>query len=223
LRRRARELLRAEGCFVLLLDRRRGELFFPVASQAASHEVAGAALQDTSFPQHAGVAGWVLREGRALRVDDAANDPRFYPAVDRVTGTTTRAILCAPLRTRAGNIGVVEVINPLDGRFAPEDLEFLEAPAVDIAVAREKARLYDRLRGETLALRQVCRLAGFGLALLGILFAAGATYSQLARALPLHELPARPAVLTGILLLAAGVLLARVAGGRLVDATEEPG
>jgi len=151
--RRARELLRAEGCAVLLLDRRRGELFFPVASQAASHEAAGTALEETSFPQHAGVAGWVLREGRALEVDDAASDPRFYSAVDRVTGITTRAILCAPMKTRAGQIGVVEVINLLDGRFAPEDL----------------------------------RLAGLGLATMGIVFAAGATYSHLAWALPLRE------------------------------------
>src|SRR2546422_767276 len=78
--RRARELLRAEGCAILLLDRRRGELFFPVASQTASHEAAGTALEETSFPQHVGVAGWVLREGRALEVEDAANDPRFHSA-----------------------------------------------------------------------------------------------------------------------------------------------
>ena len=185
--RRARELLRAEGCAVLLLDRRRGELFFPVASQAASHEAAGTALEETSFPQHAGVAGWVLREGRALEVDDAASDPRFYSAVDRVTGITTRAILCAPMKTRAGQIGVVEVINLLDGRFAPEDLEFLEALAADIAVACEKVRLYDRLRDEMLDLRKVCRLPGLGLATMGIVFAAGATYSHLAWALPLRE------------------------------------
>jgi GAF domain-containing protein len=135
---------------------------------------------------------------------------------------TTGAILCAPLRTRAGNIGVLEVINPVGGRFDAGDLAFLEALAADVAVACEKARLYDRLRGETLALRQICRVAGLGLAAVGLVFAAGAVYAHLARALPLRELAARPAMQTGALLVAAGITLARVARGWLVRATPTP-
>jgi len=73
-----------------------------------------------------------------------------------------------------------------------------------------------------LDLRKVCRLAGLGLATMGIVFAAGATYSHLAWALPLRELPARPALVTGVLVLAAGGLLVRVAGWS-VWATQEPG
>jgi len=35
--------------------------------------------------------------------------------------------------------------------------------------------VHDQLRGETIALRQVCRLAGLGLAAVDLVFAAGAT------------------------------------------------
>ena len=119
---RARELLRVEGCSLLLLDDRRNELYFPVSSQIASHAAAEETIREIRFPADRGVAGWVLREGRATIVDDVGRDPRFYAGVDRSTGTTTRALMCAPLRTRTGTIGVLEVVNPLAGRFEDGDL-----------------------------------------------------------------------------------------------------
>jgi GAF domain-containing protein len=219
---RARDLLRVEGCSLLLLDERRNELYFPVSSQMASREAAEATIRETRFPADRGVAGWVLREGRAVRVDDVGSDPRFYSGVDRATGTTTRALLCAPLRTRTGTIGVLEVVNPLAGSFAPGDLEFLEALAADVAVACEKARLYERLRGETIALRRVCRLAGVVLAAFGVALAAGTVVASLAWALPLGELAGRPAMLAGVLLVVAGLALARVGSGWLVQPTPTP-
>jgi hypothetical protein len=132
-----------------------------------------------------------------------------------VTDLSTRTILCAPLRSRDGNIGVVEVINPGHEARA-EDLQFLETLASDIAVAYEKARLYERLRGEVVGLRQVCGVAGGALGLLGIGAAGGAVYAHVARALPWHELPTRPGMLLGLGCLAAGILLLGVAAGRLV-------
>jgi GAF domain-containing protein len=220
--RRARELLHAEGCSLLLLDERRHELYFPVSSQTASWEGAVDALEEIRFPADRGVAGWVLREGRAARVDDVTKDARFYSGIDRATGATTRAILCAPLRTRMGNIGVLEVINPVAGSFEPDDLTFLEALAADIATACEKARLYEQLRRETVSLRQVCRAGGFGLAVIGLLFIVAAVYAHLAWALPLRELPSRPALLMGVVLVAWGLVLARIASGWLIEATPRP-
>jgi len=219
---RVRELLEAEGCAVLLLDEERRRLFFPVASQAASREARSGLLDELSFPSHVGVAGWVLHQGRPALVEDTSSDSRFYPGIDQATGITTRAILCAPLRTRTGNIGVVEVINPVRGGRAADDLAFLAAIADDIAVACEKARLYDRLRRETLGLRQVCRLAGLALIVVGLAFGLGALYAHVAWALPLGELPTRPAMLTGVFMLVAGASLVGVARGWLVETTPDP-
>ena len=220
--RRTRELLDAEGCTVLLLDDAGERLFFPVSSQIESRAETSARLEELSFPADQGVAGWVLKHDEATLVDDTASDPRFYPGVDREAGSTTRTLLCAPLRTRAGNIGVVEVINPARGRFTEDDVALLEGIAGDVAVACEKARLYDRLRHETLGLRQVCRFAGIGLVVVGLVFALGGIYAHLARALPLRELSARPAPWTGALLLAVGAALVAVARGWVVPSAPEP-
>jgi GAF domain-containing protein len=203
---RVRELLAAEGCAVLLVDPARQEFNFGVVSQSEAREATSARLLQIRFPAHLGVAGWVLAHDQAAAVPDAQQDPRFYSGVDQVTNITTRAILCAPLRARSGNLGVIEVINP-DRPAAAEDLELVEALASDIAVAHEKAALEKRLRGEVIGLRQVCRIAGLGLLALGTLLALGAVYVQLAMALPVRELPARPGVVDGVVCLLVGALL----------------
>ena len=211
---RTRELLDAEGAAVMLLDPARQEFNFGVASQSETHQATSARLLKIRFPAHLGVAGWVLAHDEAAAVPDAQQDPRFYNGVDQVTNITTRAILCAPLRARSGNIGVIEVINPAR-QPAAEDLEFLEALASDIAVAHEKAALQEQLRGEVVGLRQVCRVAGLGLLALGTLLALGAGYVQLALALPLRELPARPGAVDGLVCLLLGALLSLVGRGWL--------
>ena len=109
---------------------------------------------------------------------------------------------------------MIEVINPAR-QPAAEDLEFLEALASDIAVAHEKAALQEQLRGEVVGLRQVCRVAGLGLLALGTLLALGAGYVQLALALPLRELPARPGAVDGLVCLLLGALLSLVGRGWL--------
>jgi GAF domain-containing protein len=208
--RRARELFEASGCALLLLDDDRREFHFPVASQGESQSAAAERLSELRFPATAGVAGWVLAHDEALLVPDASNDPRFYSAVDHATGMTTRTILCAPLRTRGGNIGVIELINP--GRQASgEDLRFLEALAGDIAVAYEKTALYERLGNEVIRLRQVCRGAGFVLVALGAVLGLGAVYVNLALALPLRQLPSRPGVVDGLACLVIGFVLLALA------------
>lgn len=217
--RRGRELLDAEGCAVLLIDRVRGDFHFPVASQSEARAASGTRLADVRFPANQGIAGWVLDHDEAALVADVATDRRFYRGVDAMTGLTTRAILCAPMRTRGGNIGVLEVINPAQGARA-EDLQFLETLASDIAVAHEKARLYERLRSEVIGLRQACGFTGAVLALVGLATAAGSILTHLARALPWRELPARPGMLMGAGCVVAGMLLLGVARGRLVPPAE---
>src|SRR5262249_18927175 len=109
-------------------------------------------------PADRGIAGAVLRSGRPLRIDDVTSDPRFYGGVDRQTGVTTRALLCAPLRTRQETIGVIQVVNPRSERaFTDDQLKFLEALAGSIAVAIENARMYAQLKQQFLALQEATR------------------------------------------------------------------
>jgi GAF domain-containing protein len=219
--RRTRELLEAEGCALLLHDRDRKELYFPIASQAESHPNAAAVLAEIRFPADRGIAGWVLAHDEAVYIADAQRDPRFYEAVDRRTNMTTRDLLCAPLRTRSGNIGVIEVINPGSTGAGTDTLEFLEVLAGDIAIAHEKAMLYERLRGEVLELRRIFRTAGIGLAVLGILIVLGAVYTHLGWALPMRELPTRPGVVIGAACVVGWALLMWIARGALTQRTDD--
>src|SRR5215470_10787945 len=123
---KCRQVFDAEGASILLLDPERAELFFSYVAEP-NPETAERLLA-LRFPADRGIAGAVLQSGRSLRIDDVASDPRFYSGVDRQTGATTRALLCAPLRTRQGTIGVIQVLNPHHGgSFTDDHLAFLEA------------------------------------------------------------------------------------------------
>ncbi len=217
--RRTRELFNAEGCALLLLDRERREFYFPIASQSASRQAAQARLAEIRVPADQGIAGWVLTHNEATLVADAANDPRFYREVDRQTDMTTRSLLCAPLRSQSGNIGVIEVVNPQSESLSADDLEFLDAIASDIAVAYEKAQLYTQLRGEVIGLRQACHIAGVVLVVVGALFSVGVTFGHLARALPVVDLFTRPAMLASGFALLSGAALFGVGRGWFVART----
>ena len=217
--RRTCELFNADGCALLLLDRERREFYFPVASQSATQQATQQRLAEIRFPADQGIAGWVLAHDQAVLVPDVTTDPRFYRGVDQATQMTTRAVLCAPLRSRSGNIGVLEVVNPAANALTAEDLEFLDALAADIAVAHEKAMLYQRLRGEVTGLRQAMRMAGIALLGLGALLATGAIIGHMAWALPLSELPTRPGILGGIGSIALGATLIGLGSGWLIPRT----
>ncbi len=213
------ELFDADGCALLFLDPDKREFYFPIASQSATQRAAQARLTEIRFPADRGIAGWVLAHDEAALVPDVQLDARFYAGVDAATHMTTRAVLCAPLRSHTGNIGVIEVVNPASAALTADDLEFLEALAGDIAVAHEKAWLYERLRGEVSGLRQACRFAGTALITIGALLSIGAAIGHLAWALPVRELPARPGMLSGMLSMIVGGLLVGIARGWLVPKT----
>ena len=141
---KTKELLEAEGCSVILLDETGRELYFPWVSPENS-EVAER-LRQLRMPADKGIAGAVLQTGRSLLVPDVRADARFYSEVDQQTGGATRSIVCAPLRTQRGIIGVIECINKRHGSFTQADLTFLEAMAGSIAVAIDNARLYQTLK-----------------------------------------------------------------------------
>ena len=207
--RRLREVFGADGCAILLLDEKRGEFCFPVASQRAGVAASASTLSDVRFPADQGIAGAVLAGGEAILVNDAQSDPRFYAGVDHKTGVTTHTLLAAPLRSARGAVGVIEVVNPSASPVGADDLAFLNALASDVAVAYEKARLYARLGEEVAIMRWLARLAGAGLMGIGALLAGAAVFATLARALPLNTVLAHPALYGGLLVVGLGAVLLR--------------
>src|SRR5262249_32924453 len=141
---KVREVLDAEGASVLLLDEAKQELYFPYV--VSERQDVATRLAGLRLPAHQGIAGAALQTGRPIRVDDVHADPRFYPGIDRATGSSTRSVVAAPLIARRGTIGVLQVVNRHGGALDDADLGFLEALAGSVAVAIENAQLYARLK-----------------------------------------------------------------------------
>lgn len=205
-----RNVFEAEGVALLLHDRATKEFYFSNTSEASLGSTER--LNQVRFPDDRGVAGWVFANDKSVAVADASKDPRFYSGVDQRTQMTTQSLAAAPLRTRTGNIGVLEIVNLPQKFLGDADLEFLEAIAGDVAAAIEKAHLYDQLRGEVHGLRQGLRSSGFVLGGAGVLFLIGAAIRQVAWAMPLAEMLGRPAFWLGMAGVGIGVFLIRASG-----------
>jgi Nif-specific regulatory protein len=154
-----RQVFAAEAASVMLLDAAHHELFFYTVDDAPG---VVAKLREVRIPANRGIAGAVLHSGKATFVNDTAADPRFYPEVDRRSGSTTRTLLCAPLRAGGEALGVVQVVNGrLESGYDAADAALLEALGTSIAVAIENARAHgrvkeseERLRAQVVALRR---------------------------------------------------------------------
>jgi serine phosphatase RsbU (regulator of sigma subunit) len=148
-----RRVLEAEAAAVLLLDQEHDELYFPYA--AGEDPKVTSRLAAIRFPADRGIAGQVLKDGRSIRVDDVASDSRFYGGVDQRTGLVTRNLICAPLQSHQGALGVVQVVNRCGAAaFNDNDLRFLDSLAGSIAIAIENARLYAQLKEQVAALER---------------------------------------------------------------------
>jgi len=134
-------LLEAEDASVLLYDSTSDDLVF--AAVANSNTFALLFGQHVSLA--AGVVGWVMRNKTSAIVENAQVDSRFYSEIDVLTAVTTRSLLAVPLIAKDRIIGVVEVINKVDGAFNTHDRELLEALASSAAIAIDNARLYQEL------------------------------------------------------------------------------
>ncbi len=124
----------AERGTVFLVDHERSEMWSLVGL--------GLEQQVIRFPANRGIAGWVAREGTAVRLENAYEDARFEPDIDRRLGFTTRRLLCLPIRNDAGAIiGVLELLNKAEA-FTGGDEAFLDALSTHVALALEKAQLH---------------------------------------------------------------------------------
>jgi transcriptional regulator with GAF, ATPase, and Fis domain len=149
---KCREVFDAMGASVLLRDAETNELYFPFVAEEDPAILAR--LLELRFPADRGIAGWVLSSGKAVRIDDVQSHPHFFGGIDAATGFTTRSVLCAPLTTYQGVIGVIQVLNRRGNQqFTDDDLAFLEALAGSVAVAIENARLFARVKASEELLR----------------------------------------------------------------------
>lgn len=87
-------------------------------------------MAEIRFSSKLGIAGEVFHSAKASIIPDAYADPRFNPAIDKKTGYRTKNIMSVPIFLVEDDakkaIGVIQVLNKLDGDFEPEHLSWLE-------------------------------------------------------------------------------------------------
>ena len=105
-----------------------------------------------------GISGYVAAKGDCVIENDVQHSALHLPAIDQVTGFTTRSALCVPMISQGRVIGVIEVLNKVGDNFAADDQQLLQAIASSVSIAIENARLYKETQSRAekeLAIRQI--------------------------------------------------------------------
>ena len=84
--------MKVEACSIFLADEATGDLVMHSA-----HGEGAPKLGALRVPAGLGIVGAAMKEKRAIRVDDAARDPRVFKEADKKSGWATKALLAAPL------------------------------------------------------------------------------------------------------------------------------
>lgn len=147
------EIVDAEAASVLLLDSKTNDLRF-----AATTDPAGQAFTGKSVPLDGSIAGVVLRENRAISVEDIPKDKRHFPGIDQVSEHPTRSLLGVPMRSRNRVIGVLEAVNKRQPPWKQDDQNYLSIIAAQAAVAIEGAQMVAALQKANDDLSQLDKL-----------------------------------------------------------------
>jgi len=141
----------SEASTLFLIDKTTGDLKFAVPTGPAAKKLA-----DIRIKKGVGIAGWVARNEKPIIVPDVAEDPRFHPEIDKMSGFKTRSILAVPLISKGKIIGVLEALNKQEGLvYSKEDVTLCSAFADHAALAIENAKLHESLETQS---AEHCRL-----------------------------------------------------------------
>ncbi|HXG26609.1 MAG TPA: GAF domain-containing protein [Candidatus Binatia bacterium] len=133
-----------------------GEDLIPVAFQGRVGEYEGEDTESLRLKYGTGITGWVAEHRQAVKLDDAANEPR----AQTIAGTEDdldESMLLAPMLFEDEVLGVL-VLSKLGLRqFTGDDLRLLEIYASFAAQAMANADATERLREQSEALEQKVR------------------------------------------------------------------
>ncbi|MFH0974153.1 MAG: GAF domain-containing protein [Spirochaetota bacterium] len=115
-----KDIMNAEASTLFLYEEKTKDLVFKVALGEAGKELA----EKHRVKIGRGVAGWVAEKRTPIYINDVYADKRFDPNYDKITGFSTKAILCVPLLFKGKLIGVIQAINP-KGRQGFDDNDMI--------------------------------------------------------------------------------------------------
>jgi GAF domain-containing protein len=135
------EYFRVGAGSLLLKDEATDDLVFVMTLENTVEHLHGKRL-----PPGVGIVGHVAQTQETYISNHVQTDPLHYHRIDEQLGFKSETILCVPMVVKGSTIGVIELINKLDGAFTEEDGRRLEAAADIIGVAIENARLFEFVR-----------------------------------------------------------------------------
>ncbi|UCD66326.1 MAG: GAF domain-containing protein [Deltaproteobacteria bacterium] len=142
-----KEIMDVEAGSLLLAED--DELYFATGFNV-NPEVDMSSLGNFSLKFGQGIAGSVAARGESIIINDIDSASNFFGDVDSSTGFQTKSALCVPVISQGKVVGVIEVMNKIDGVFGPNDEDLLQSIASSVSIANENVRLY----GETVAMAE---------------------------------------------------------------------
>jgi len=137
----------AEGTSILLEDKETGELHFHICTGEKKEQ-----LLSLRMDKGEGVCGYVFETGKSLVENNPEESKLFSHRVDKESSFITRNLLCVPLEIKGKTIGVIELVNKIEGNFTEGDVDFLTAIASQVSITLERARLVEEMiKSERLA------------------------------------------------------------------------
>lgn len=133
----------AESCSLMLRDPISGDLTIRAArgkSEGRSVYYPEHSGNGKRFKSGEGVAGWVLKEGRAVMVNDVNKEPHFV----KVEGLNNKvsSLFCFPIREKDQVVGVFNLSHSKKGAFGEGDKKALSYIANQVGAALTSARFF---------------------------------------------------------------------------------
>jgi len=133
----AKNIVKAENGSIMIYDEKNNSLSIRAAFGTESDK-------KLTFAVGEGIAGDVLKSGRAELVNNVAIDHRFKPGDIQL-----RSILCIPIKCSVDHLGVINMSLTSDRLFTIEDLKALSSFALYASMAIENAKIFLNIRNAT--------------------------------------------------------------------------
>ncbi len=141
----------AEASSIILFDANRGDMYFHIALGESGDQER--LKNEVRLKLGQGIAGTTALSRKSINVKDAQRDERFYRTADETSNFQTRNLLAVPMLDRDQLVGVLEVVNKIEGdHFSTLDMRVMEMFSSLAATAITNARLVEeKIKTERLA------------------------------------------------------------------------
>ncbi len=133
------QLVKAQAASILLHDAMKDELYFQAVTEPQNEAI----MRGIVVPSKS-IAGWVAKHRQAVIITDVHQDSRYFGHVEKTLEYQTKNLIATPMLVKDKLIGVLEVLNKINGDFNAEDQEVLSALSAQAAVAIENSRLFQQ-------------------------------------------------------------------------------